>query len=219
MIKPIITASFIDIMHPCKADGIYWNRKTLLYKENDWMNLVEHLHRDLGIETLILQNTTKDGFALYPSKIEKRQFPTACKDPVDAIFKACAREGVKLFAGPGWPGLFEKCFGETDKKTLSWYSSMFEEMLERYGLHDSFAGFYMCKEMHIFEDGYFENSQIECIGDMVSAAKKIAPDKKTLIASGIMPMEEGLGKTSVLSEQIKSIGIDIMLYMDGAPFF
>lgn len=36
MTAPLVTGSWIDVIHVNQKDGVYWNRKTLAYSDADW---------------------------------------------------------------------------------------------------------------------------------------------------------------------------------------
>ncbi|MBU4199005.1 MAG: DUF4434 domain-containing protein [Verrucomicrobia bacterium] len=220
MLKPTITGSMIDIMHPCTADGAYWNRKTVVYTEDDWARLVRHLHRDIGLEILILQNATWNGMSLYPSKVATSQFPTVCGDPLGAILKACSAEGIKLYVGPGWFyfGPILNCFGPTTDDAFKWYMFMYRELLELYGSEPSFAGFYMSTEMGIYADGLFNPEQVAFTHRRTDALKNLAPKLPSIGVVGVCaPPQE---KSEKLVQNIKDTGLSSILYtVDPLPWY
>ena len=106
MAEATIKGSWIDIVHACPRDGVYWNRKTLAYSRDDWRVLIEHLKKDIGLELLIIQNIFKDGLSVYPSKLCNDQWYTVnCPDPLLAIIEACFEFDMKFYMGIGvFPG-------------------------------------------------------------------------------------------------------------------
>lgn len=220
MLKPLITGSMIDIMHPCDGDGVYWNRKTVVYTEDDWACLILHLHQDLGLEVLILQNATwHKKWSLYPSKVVTSQFPTKCNDPLGAILKACSAEGVKLYVGSGWfdDPMFH-CFGSTTDDAFKWYMAVYRELLERYGASPSFAGFYMTTEMGIYQpDGFFRPGQVAFTRRRTDALKDLAPNLPAIGVVGVVAQPQ---KSEKLVQNIKDTGLASILYtVDPLPWF
>jgi hypothetical protein len=215
MTLPLITGTWIDVMHVCPRDGVYWNRKTIAYTEDEWMTLVRHLKRDLGIELLMLQNVAKDGIALYPSKVMTDQFPTGCEDPVGAIFRACSVEGVQLYPGIGYlPMTFGEGFGPTSEESLDWYKRVSEEMLERYGNEPSFAGWYTAAELHI-GNGEWNMEQVHYNAKLGQFWAELTPGLPRITS----PYWRGeLKKSDNLVRGIAECGMDIIAYQDGVGF-
>jgi hypothetical protein len=53
MTTPIITGSWIDLIHVNQKDGVYWNRTTLAYSDAEWDRLVGHLKNDIFFQPLL----------------------------------------------------------------------------------------------------------------------------------------------------------------------
>ena len=155
MAEPVITGTWIDVVHGAPRDGVYWNRKTLAYTREEWATLVRHLKRDLGITLLMIQNVAKDGLSCYPSKVMDSQWRTGCDDPIGAILETCGEEGIDCYPGIGF---HEDAFsgGLFSEKSAQWHHRVSEEILERYGDRPSFTGWYTTAEMCI-ADGKFNS--------------------------------------------------------------
>ena len=215
MATPIITGSWIDVVHVCPRDGVYWNRKTIAYTEADWLNLVRHLKRDLGIELLMLQNVAKDSIALYPSKVMKEQWPTGCPDPVGAIFKACSAEGVELYPGIGFmKEATQDGFGLSTGSALDWHCRVSDEILERYGREPSFAGWYTASEMAI-TNGEFKDEQVAFTRKLADYWRTLTP-KLPSICSPYIRGE--VKRTEALAKSIADTGTTVIAYQDGVGF-
>ncbi|MHB9023766.1 MAG: DUF4434 domain-containing protein [Armatimonadota bacterium] len=216
MAEPIITGTWIDVMHVCPRDGVYWNRKTIAYTEEEWATLIRHLRRDLGVEILMLQNVAKDGISLYPSKVMEQQFPTGCPDPVGAIFKACSAEGIQLFPGIGYMLMtLGDGFGPTSDDALTWYKRVSDEMLERYGNEASFAGWYTAAELCIW-NGEFNMEHIAFNRKLGDYWKQLTPKLPSIASPYIRGTK--LQRTDALVKGIAESGMDIIAYQDGMGF-
>lgn len=215
MAAPIITGSWIDIVHGAPRDGVYWNRKTLAYTEEEWAVLVRHLRRDLGIELLLLQNVAKDGLALYPSKVMKRRWATGCADPVGAIARACSAEGVAFYPGIGFPP--ERLDTGADRLTdqaLDWYRRVTEEVLERYGGEPCLSGLYCSAEIGIFV-GIFSPDQVAFTRRLTDMWRAVAPGLPAVAS----PWFRGdFTRTDLLARSIADTGLSVIAYQDGQGF-
>lgn len=216
MAEPIIAGTWIDVVHLCPRDGVYWNRKTLAYSEAEWRTLVRHLKQDLGIGLLMLQNVAKDGGSVYPSKVEKWQWHTAnCADPVGAIVRACSAEGVTFYMGPGAP-LAANLGGpkQHSDEEFSWYCAVSDELLERYGGEPAFAGWYTTHEMAV-RQGAFEMTEVLAMRRLVDFWKSRTP-KLPVLASPYF--QGGHCRIAVTDANVRAVtesGLDVIAYQDG----
>ncbi|MBI3985733.1 MAG: DUF4434 domain-containing protein [Lentisphaerae bacterium] len=219
MTTPLITGSYVDIVHGCPRDGVYWNRKTLAYTEADWAALVRHVHRDVGVEVLVLQNVARaneEPMTLYPSRHIRRQWPTGCSDPVGAIVRACRAEGVALFMGFGYihDAFTNFGFGDTTDEALAWYLRTADELLERYGDGAPFAGFYVTPEMPL-RDGQFPPAWLAFTRRLTDGLRGLAPRHPILGAPAIRGAPV---RTETLARQLAETGFSIIAYQDGMGF-
>ncbi|MHB9130724.1 MAG: DUF4434 domain-containing protein [Armatimonadota bacterium] len=216
MAEPIITGTWIDVMHVCPRDGVYWNRKTIAYTDEQWAALIRHLRRDLGIELLMLQNIAKDGISLYPSKVMEQQWPTGCADPVGAIFRACSAEGVQLFPGIGYMKMTEgDGFGPASKEALTWYQRVSDEIFERYGSEPSFAGWYTAAELCVW-NGEYNMEHIKFNGKLGKYWKELTPNLPSIASPYIRG--EKIQRSDKLVKAVAESGMDIIAYQDGIGF-
>jgi hypothetical protein len=203
-------------MHVCPRDGVYWNRKTIAYTDEDWRRLIRHLRQDIGIEMLFLQNVAKDEIALYPSNVMSEQLPTGCEDPVGAIYRACSEENVQMFAGIGFmKGAFETAgFTGEFAKRVEWHQRVSVEVHKRYGQEPSFAGFYASSEMAV-RDGAFDAEQVRFMREMTECWRTLAPDKPILASPYVVG---DVNRNGALVQSIIDTGVDILAYQDGVGF-
>ena len=208
MAAPLITGSWIDVVHPNAREGVYWNRKTLAYTDADWLTLVRHLHRDLGIELLLLQILGKEGKMIYPSKLLPTRWQTVSPDPVAAILAACAAEGVQLCLGLGYvPGGFRS----EPRKAADWCRRLAEEVLERYGTRASFAGWYLSDELSV-TDSVFNPEELAFARGLARTLRQLTPSLP-IIASPYF--RGGLTKSDALARDVAGSGVTVMAYQDG----
>jgi hypothetical protein len=216
MTDPLITGSWIDIVHPCARDGVYWNRQTLAYRAEDWHRLVRHLRHDLGIELLIIQNVAKDGLSVYPSKHLKVQWRTRhCDDPLGAIVRACSLEGVELYMGVGIvPGDSNSGTPGGGDQALAWYLRISEELLERYGDEVSFVGWYVSAEMYFLE-GALVPEQVAFNRRLTDMWRGLTPDMPTLASPYFLGGKAFVHRTDALVRAIADTGLTTIAYQDG----
>lgn len=214
MAKPIITGSWIDVIHINQKDGVYWNRKTLAYSDADWDRLVGHLKNDLGITLLMLQNVARDGGAVYPSKVLKWQWKTAhCRDPLEAIMTACDRHGVDFFPGIGFPTAGGTVEGDSGKQ-LGWYERLSNEFVENYGGHPCFKGWYVAAETAIV-NGAFAPGHAEFTGQLCGIWKRLTPTLPTLASPFFCSGIRAIADVDQFTADLAHMGCDIIAYQDG----
>jgi hypothetical protein len=216
MAKANIKGSWIDIVHPCPRDGVYWNRKTLAYSRDDWRVLVEHLKKDIGLELLIVQNIFKDCMSAYPSKLCKDQWYTAnCQDPLLAIIEACFEFDIKLYMGIGiFSGDSDSGHIRNSKESLEWHRQISEEVLEKYAHIPSFCGWYMASEMTII-DGVFSDEHIEFTRDLTDCWKELKPDRPSLASPYFCGGKQFIKKDKTTVQHIRDTGLSVIAYQNG----
>jgi hypothetical protein len=205
---PLITGSWVDVVHPNPREGVYWNRKTLAYTDADWLALVRHLHRDLGIELLLLQILGKEGKMIYPSKLFPTRWETASPDPVGALLTACAAESVPLYLGVGY---LAGRFRSDPKQALDWCRRLAEEVLTRYDAHPAFAGWYLSDELSV-TNSVFNPEELSFTRGLASLLRQLGP-ARPIVAS---PYFRGdLTKSDALVQGAATSGVTVMAYQDG----
>lgn len=219
MAIPLITGSYVDIVHGCPRDGVYWNRRTLAYTEADWSVLVRHMRCDMGIDLLVLQNVARaneEPMALFPSRHLRRRWPTGCSDPVGAIINACRAESVALFLGVGYihDAFTNFGFGDATPEALAWYLRTAAELLERYNDAPPFAGFYLTPEMPL-RDGQFPPDWLAFTRRLTDGLRSLAPRHPVLGAPAIRGAPN---RSDALVRQIADSGLSIIAYQDGIGF-
>jgi hypothetical protein len=221
MCEPFISGSWIDVVHACPRDGVYWNRKTLAYTEAEWRTLVRHLRHDLGIELLMIQCVVKDGLAVYPSAflrqepVETRWYTRNCHDPLGAIIRACSEVGLDFYPGVGYIG----DVGDTDlfgtgTDALAWYRGVSEELLALYGDEPSFRGWYMAAEMAIV-GGAFQPQQVELAAALTGMWAELTPGWPTLASPYFRGGDARLGDTPDNARLLQRTGLSAIAYQDG----
>lgn len=216
-----ITGTWIDVVHPCPRDGVYWNRKTLAYSAEEWRVLVRHLAQDLGIEMVTIQCVVKDGLAVYPSRflgqeaVETRWYTRNCHDPLDAIVRACTEFGVRFYMGVGMlPGEFDSGAIRTGPDVLDWYRSVSEELLDRYSRMEAFRGWYMSAEMSI-ADGNFQPHQIDLTSKLTAMWNELTPGWPTVASPYFCPKETGVLNCDANARLLDQSGLTAVAYQDG----
>ena len=218
MTTPLITGSWIDVVHPCPRDGVYWNRRTLAYTEDDWAILIRHLKRDLGLELLMLQCVAKDGYSVYPSKVmqepvEKRWYTRNCY--VGAIVHACSAESLDFYMGVGFmAGEIDSGRIRMEDEAMRWYEAVSVELLDRYGREAAWKGWYMAAEMSVRE-GRLVPEQTAFAGRLTAMWRRLMP---AWPAIGSPYFHNGYRMLEDLDENAKRIeetGLTAIAYQDG----
>lgn len=124
--------------------------------DDDWKQHVYSMNR-IGITTVLIQNVfdsrhyvnrhnmtadTYDGEAFYDSKLYKRRASMKEHDPIEAILTAADECNMSVFPGVGMYAWFD-----FSPESLEWHKRVAAELIERYGHHKSFYGFYISEEI------------------------------------------------------------------------
>jgi hypothetical protein len=219
MTSPRITGSWIDVVHLNRRDGIYWNRKTLAYTDDDWLTLVRHLKRDLGQELLMLQNVIAEDLTVYPSRHWPHRWDTInCSDPVGAIARACSAEGVALYFGAG-PAPCASASGggsmdNTSDETFAGLARVAEELLERYGGEASFAGWYVTSEFFV-RGGAFTPDPVAFTRRLTDFWRTLTPGKPSIASPYFEGPTRWIADVDAHARAVEQTGLTAIAYQDG----
>lgn len=176
--RPIITGSWLDFHHPNFREGDYWNETTRRFTAQDWDGKVAEM-AGLGMDTLVLLSVALRGAAFYPSRHFERRWDLVCVDPIEALLAAANRHGMKVYIGVGY---FAHNTGdhEGDAKDRHLRAVIPQELVERYGHHPSFHGWYLPVEAGI--QGHFPDAFMQYASELAGHCRAADSTKPILIA-------------------------------------
>ena len=152
----LLDGCWISIRHWSPTESRCFKDGLELMTDEDWRQHVFSMHK-LGITTVLIQNVfdsehyvhqhdmtadTYDGVAFYDSKLAPRRPNMLEKDPLEAILSAADECGMAVFPGVGMYAWFD-----FSPESLIWHKRVATELIERYGHHHSFYGFYISEEI------------------------------------------------------------------------
>ena len=204
-VRPIITGSWLDFHHPNFREGDYWNDTTRRFTAQDWDTKVAEM-AELGMDTLVLLSVALRGASFYPSRHFDRRWDLICEDPVAALLAAADRHGMKVFVGVGYfAHSTGDHVGDAEDKRLR--AVIPEELVERYGHHASFHGWYLPVEAGI--QGHFSEAFMDYAAELCRHCRTADPLKPILIAP--------YGTRTVIPdgrfvEQLRALDVDHVAY-------
>ena len=152
----LLDGCWISIRHWSPTESRYFKDGLEQMTDEDWREHVFQMHR-LGITTVLIQNVfdsvhyvhqhdmtadTYDGEAFYDSAYAPRRLGMKEHDPLEAILSAADECGMAVFPGVGLYAWFD-----FSPESLKWHKRVAAELVERYGHHHSFYGFYVSEEI------------------------------------------------------------------------
>ena len=152
----LLDGCWISIRHWSPTESRCFKDGLELMTDEDWRQHVFSMHK-LGITTVLIQNVfdsvhyvhqhdmtadTYDGVAFFDSKLAPRRPNMLEKDPLEAILSAADECGMAVFPGVGMYAWFD-----FSPESLIWHKRVATELIERYGHHHSFYGFYISEEI------------------------------------------------------------------------
>ncbi len=203
-----ITGTFFDFQHHSTVEGVYWNPQAAKFTDQMWEQKIEEM-AEIGMKYVVVMAVALNNKSFYPSEILPK-YPIKAYDPVEAVLKAAAKKGIKVFLGAGFYGDWTNPWQAfTDKTVREKTRRAIKELSERYGHYESFYGFYWPNELGI--NGYFPQAFIDHVNENNSWAKEYLPRAKILIA----PYGTNRVKADAFYvEQLKALGVDIIAYQD-----
>lgn len=207
MIKPI-RGSWFEFQHHNIAEGKYWNETCKNFTCEEWDQKLREIS-EIGIEYLVLLATALYEEAYYNSSIYPRA-KLNCKEPMETIFSAADRYGLKFFVSGGFFGDWTADkVAFNDPRTEKMRLQALNEIAEAYGHHPSFYGWYWPREAFI--DSYFDDDFIRYVNTCSKEARILIPESKVLIA----PYGT---RVAVIDDkfvgQLDELDVDIIAYQD-----
>ena len=202
--KPI-RGSWISILWDDRRH-FYWNETCRNYSEQQWGLAIQEV-AELGMDYLVLLAVGKGGEAFYDTPLMPKA-RLACDDPIEAMLSTADEHGVKFFMSSDWYKAWDHA-ALVDPKRMRIRFQMMEELVERYGHHSSFHGWYWPNEASLTP--YFSEPFVEHINACSAEAKKITPKARTLIAP--YSTHKAVCDDRFV-RQLEGLDIDVVAYQD-----
>ncbi len=200
-----IEGSWISILFDDRRHH-YWNEQCRAYSAEQWAAAVRDV-ADLGMEYLVLKSVAKGGEAFYDTPLLPKA-ELACDDPIEALLASADALGVKFFMSSDWYGDWDHN-AIVDPALMRIRVQMMSELVEKYGHHESFYGWYWPNEAYLTP--YFTGPFVAHINACSAEARKLTPKAKTLIAPYFT-------HKAVYDErfvrQLAGLDVDIIAYQD-----
>jgi hypothetical protein len=206
-IKPVV-GSWFEFEHHNQLGAKHWNSVLPSFTTEQWKTVIREMH-EVGMEYLVMLSVALNDKAYYPSAIQPRH-DFVCEDPLEAVLSAADECGIKFFVSNDyWTDWTKVQQGMTDER--SWYlrEKGMEEVVEKYGHHKSFYGWYYPHETELKE--VFNEYAYPYINRCSKIARSLTPNALTLIA----PYGTQYAKYSEqYIKQLEGLDVDIIAYQD-----
>lgn len=172
----------------------------------DWRREIDAMHR-LGMTTIVIQYLQYNDVSLIPED------PTAV-DPTGTILKLADDRGMTVFLGTAAEDGWWKWDADYLRGALERRRALTRKIVDRYGSHRSFAGWYFTEEA----SGFMSPEKTRQLRDYFRAlsdhckALREQPVAFAPFFSDLTPLEE---MRRIYSELLDGAGIDIMMVQDG----
>jgi len=175
----LISGSWFEFQHNGPWEGRNWNPQFQDFTPEQWEALLGDM-AGIGMEYLVLMGSALAEQTFYKSK-HFQSFPTKTEDPMQVMFNAADKLGLKIFVSNDFYGDWtqpEVMF--FDKEVTRKRDIAMAEIVERFGHHKSFYGWYWPNELDIFPN--YHDTFITYVNHCKKYADSLLAGKKTLIA-------------------------------------
>ena len=211
MLKPI-TGTWVEFHHHNLPEGKYWNHSCRMFTEAQWKTKIEEM-ASIGMKYVVLMASAM----VYPDSceayFETDIYPMAkmsAADPMEAMFRAADRHGMKIFVGAGFYGFWQDTLRNmTDPEVTRRAFRAMEQLYARYGGHPSFYGWYLPDELGICP--YYPHDFIRYTNLYTGYGKSFDPSLQVLIAPYGTNM---LKADDRFVCQLEKLDCDIIAYQD-----
>lgn len=220
MLKPI-EGTWFEFQHHSRVEGKYWNPVCKHFDASQWEEKIAEM-ASLQMKYIVLlcsslveeADPQESGFAgiaesyfrtdIYP----KADFP--CRDPLGTLLEAADKYGMKVFVSCGFYGDWKKSYvNRNDSGVRARAFRAMEQLVQLYGSHESFYGWYLPDEACI--DGHFDEDFIRYINEYAARGRSLLPESKVLIAPYGTRL---LQADDAYVAQLERIDADIIAYQD-----
>lgn len=211
MIKRI-TGTWFEFHHHNLPEGIYWNPTCRQFTDAQWEEKIGEMD-SIGLKYIVLMASAM----VYPDSCEA-YFDTdiypraamAASDPMEALFRAADRHGMKVFIGTGFYGFWQDTYNNmTSPEVTKRAFKAMEQLYAQYGHHTSFYGWYLPDELGIAP--YYPNEFIRYTNLYTAHGKSFDRTLQVLIAPYGTNM---LKADDCFVSQLERLDCDIIAYQD-----
>lgn len=175
----LISGSWFEFQHNGAPEAKNWNKQFLEFTPEQWSALLTDM-ASVGMEYVVLMASALGVKTFYKSK-HFESFPTATEDPMQVMFDTADRLGMKIFVSNDFFGDWmypENMF--FDKEVTAKREIAMAELVERFGHHKSFYGWYWPNELDIFPN--YHDNFVAYVNNCKKFADGLMAGKKSLIA-------------------------------------
>lgn len=188
----------------------HWDRATHAYTPLQWEAFMKDLS-DIGQKYLVLINTFggEDGLtAVYDSAEAKRTAELGTQNVLETVFSLADKYGLKIFATSDYHRTYdlEDVF---NPECIHSRTIIMTELVEKYGHHPSFYGWYLARESYL--NPYLPEDFVQYVNETAAVMRKLLPRGKILLAP--------YGTRNAVCDdtyvdQLKRLDCDIIAYQD-----
>ncbi len=212
MLKPI-TGAWFEFRHHSTWEGVHYNPELRRFTREQWQTMVRDMH-SLGMDTAVLTCTalvTEDEQESYaPVDLFPQPADTGCPDALDAVMEEMEKQGMHLFIGLGFYGLWTDPEGNMTSPEVDARAFRAARILyDRYRDFRCFEGWYLPDET---EAGpYFKELFIDYVNRYAKELRAMDSRRKILIA----PYGTNKIRTDdVFVDQLRRLDCDYIAYQD-----
>lgn len=211
MLKPI-TGTWFEFHHHNLPEGIYWNPICRQFTDEQWEVKVSEM-ASVGMKYIVLMASAmvyRDSCEAYFKSDIYPQAVMGAADPMEALFRAADRHGMKIFVGAGFYGFWQDTIRNmTDPDVTKRAFRAMEQLYTRYGHHPSFYGWYLPDELGICP--YYSDDFIRYTNLYTAHGKSFSSGLQVLIAPYGTNM---LKADDPFVKQLERLDCDIIAYQD-----
>jgi len=206
-VKPIV-GTWMEFQHHNLLEGMPWNKTLENFTAEHWDAKVKEM-ADAGFQYLALLDVAIYGKSFYPSQLlPKHQL--SCEDPLEVVLTAADKYGLKFFMSNGFFGDWtDPSFLIKDEAVHKLRVKAMNELVEKYGCHKSFYGWYYPNETGI--NGHYEDIYISYVNKCSAEVERLTPKAKTLIGPyGTRQVKAD----DLFARQLEQLNVDFIAYQD-----
>jgi hypothetical protein len=204
-----IDGAFVGLYHWSEEEGKLWNNDLKKLTDKQWREIIRSMH-SLNMNIVVVQEVFRnqeyvgkhaisaDGYrgkAFYPSKLFPDRMPIAAENPIEAILSEADKLNMHVFLGVGLYAWFD-----FSTASLEWHKRVARELLDMYGHHNSFYGFYVSEESGGSLDNWEADEKmrlkrkeeiVSFFRDFKLFCNQLAPAKPIMLATNSMGIPLG----------------------------
>lgn len=204
--KPI-RGSWFEFQHHATVEGVDWNPACARFTAEQWDAKIKEI-AEAGLKYLVLMSTALYYRSFYRTGIYPK-WKLSCSDPLEAVLAAADRYKVKFFVGAGFYGNWQSNKVISDPIASLKRLQSLGELVELYGHHPSFYGWYWPDEAEI--NPYFSSEFLGYVNALSHEARQLKPGAPVMIA----PYGTRNAKPDdKYTRQLDTLDVDIVAYQD-----